>query len=71
MSMYLLLSPSAIIYRTYLECLPSCINYSMRLRMNLNEKLVSKDAEPDLVLNGAASWHDILKFRVGRLMQKR
>ena len=50
---------------------PPCLHYSIEWRVIVNKKMVSKDTEPDVVLNPAAYWQDSLKFRVERLLYQK
>jgi hypothetical protein len=54
--------------KVYDEDPPTCLHYSIEWRVVVNKKVISKDTEPDVVLNPAAHWQNSLKFRVERLL---
>jgi hypothetical protein len=58
-------------YNSYDEETPSRLRYSIEWKVAVNNRVVSKDTEQDLVLAPAAHWHLYLKHRVEKLLDKK
>ncbi|CAG5189807.1 uncharacterized protein ALTATR162_LOCUS12088 [Alternaria atra] len=56
---------------TYDEEPPTCVHYSIEWKVTLNNKLLSKDTEPDLVLAPRFYWSLFLREKLERLLQKK
>jgi hypothetical protein len=50
---------------------PSCLQYSIEWKVVVNNKVVAKDTEQDLVLVSSAHWHLCLKLKVEKLLSKK
>ncbi|KAF1966377.1 hypothetical protein BU23DRAFT_326895 [Bimuria novae-zelandiae CBS 107.79] len=57
-------------YNSYEE-IPSRLRYSIEWKVTVNNRVVAKDTEQDLVLVPAAYWHMYLKPRVEKLSSRR
>jgi hypothetical protein len=56
---------------TYDEEPPTCLHYSIEWKVTLNNKLLSKDTEPDLVLAPRFYWSLFLRDKLAKLLQKK
>jgi hypothetical protein len=56
---------------TYDENPPTCLHYSIEWKVTLNNKLVSKDTEPNLVLAPRFYWSLFLREKLDKLLQKK
>jgi hypothetical protein len=56
---------------TYDEDVPSCIHYSIEWKVTLNNKLISKDTEQNLVLAPTSYWSLILRTKLEKLLCKK
>jgi len=56
---------------TYDERLPSCIHYSIEWKVTLNNKLISKDTEQNLVLAPTFYWSLFLRPKLEKLLCKK
>jgi hypothetical protein len=56
--------------KTYDEHPPTCLHYSIEWKVKVNDKVISKDTESDLVLAPAYYWEHSLHFRLDKLLQK-
>jgi hypothetical protein len=56
---------------TYDEQPPVCLHYSIEWKVTLNNKLLSKDTEPDLVLAPRFYWSLFLREKLEKLPQKK
>jgi hypothetical protein len=56
---------------TYDEDPPTCLHYSIEWKVTLNNKLVSKDTEPNLVLAPRFYWSLFLREKLDKLLQKK
>jgi hypothetical protein len=56
---------------TYDEEPPTCLHYSIEWKVTLNNKLLSKDTEPDLVLAPRFYWSLFLRDKLEKLLQKK
>jgi hypothetical protein len=56
---------------TYDEEPPSCLHYSIEWKVTLNNKLISKDTEPNLVLAPRFYWSLFLHEKLDKLLQKK
>jgi hypothetical protein len=57
--------------KAYDERLPICLHYSIVWKIALNNKLICKDTEQDLVLAPQYHWSFILRSKLRRLVQKK
>jgi hypothetical protein len=58
-------------YNSYEEETPSRLRYSIEWKVVVNNKVVAKDTEQDLVLVPSAHWHLCLKPKVEKLLSKK
>jgi hypothetical protein len=56
---------------TYDDDPPTCLHYSIEWKVTLNNKLISKDTEPDLVLAPRFYWSLFLRDKLDRLLQRK
>jgi hypothetical protein len=56
---------------TYDEDPPTCLRYSIEWKVTLNNKLISKDTEPNLVLAPRFYWSLFLREKLDKLLQKK
>jgi hypothetical protein len=56
---------------TYNEEPPTCLYYSIEWKVTLNNKLLSKDTEPDLVIAPRFHWSLVLREKLEKLLQKK
>jgi hypothetical protein len=56
---------------TYDEEPPTCLHYSIEWKVTLNNKLLAKDTEPDLVLAPRFYWSLFLRDKLEKLLQKK
>ncbi|CAN9211125.1 unnamed protein product [Alternaria alternata] len=56
---------------TYDEEPPTCVHYSIEWKVTLNNKLLSRDTEPDLVLAPRFYWSLFLREKLEKLLQKK
>jgi hypothetical protein len=56
---------------SYDEVVPTCLHYSIEWKVSVNNKVISRDTEPDLVLLPTAHWHMCLKPKLEGLLQKK
>jgi hypothetical protein len=56
---------------TYDEDPPTCLHYSIEWNVTLNNKLFSKDTEPDLVLAPRFYWSLFLREKLDKLLHKK
>jgi hypothetical protein len=54
-------------YNSYEEDIPSRLRYSIEWKLAVNNRVVAKDTEQDIVLVPAAYWHMYLKPKVEKL----
>ena len=57
--------------KTYDKHPPTCLHYSIEWKVKVNDKIISKDTEPDLVLAPACYWERFLHFRLDKLLRKK
>lgn len=57
--------------KTYDEDPPSCIHYSIEWKVNVNNKVVSKDTEQNVVLAPASFWNVILQTKLEKLLRRK
>ncbi|KAI9859119.1 MAG: hypothetical protein M1813_007075 [Trichoglossum hirsutum] len=58
-------------YNTYEEDEPSCLHHSIEWKVSVNNRVVSKDMEQDLVLVPTAYRHNDLKLELEGLLRKK
>lgn len=58
-------------YNSYEEDIPSRLRYSIEWKVAVNNRVVAKDTEQDLVLVPAAYWHMYLKTKVEKLSSRK
>ena len=58
-------------YNSYEEDIPSRLRYSIEWKVAVNNRVVAKDTEQDIVLVPAAYWHIYLKPKVEKLSSKK
>ncbi|KAF2820762.1 hypothetical protein CC86DRAFT_303961, partial [Ophiobolus disseminans] len=58
-------------YNSYEEVTPSRLRYSIEWKVAVNNRVVAKDTEQDIVLVPAAYWHMYLKPKVEKLSNKK
>jgi hypothetical protein len=58
-------------YNSYEEDTPSRLRYSIEWKVTVNNRVVAKDTEQDIVLVPAAYWHMYLKSNVEKLSSKK
>jgi hypothetical protein len=58
-------------YNSYEEDIPSPLRYSIEWKVTVNNRVVAKDTEQDLVLVPAAYWHMYLKPKVEKLSSRK
>jgi hypothetical protein len=58
-------------YNSYKEDIPSRLRYSIEWKITVNNMVVAKDTEQDLVLVPAAYWHMYLKPKVEKLSSRK
>ena len=51
--------------------MPTLLHYSTEWKVAVNNKVVSRDTEQDVVLVPIAYWHMILRPKLERLLQKK
>ena len=56
---------------SYEEDVPSYLHYSIESKVAVNNKVVSRDTEPDVVLGPLAYWHMVLKPKLDKLLCKK
>ncbi|KAI5365710.1 hypothetical protein J4E82_011247 [Alternaria postmessia] len=56
---------------SYNEDEPSCLHYSIEWKVLVNNRKISDDTEEDLVLAPTAYWHEILKPKLDRVLQRK
>ncbi|KAF3031308.1 hypothetical protein E8E12_000474 [Didymella heteroderae] len=56
---------------TYDEEPPTCLHYSIEWKVTLNNKVLSRDTEPDLVLAPRFYWSLFLRDKLEKLLQKK
>jgi len=56
---------------TYDEEVPTCLHYSIKWKVTVNKKVISRDTEQDLVLAPMAYWHEYLKPSLDELLQRK
>ncbi|KAF3029133.1 hypothetical protein E8E12_000333 [Didymella heteroderae] len=56
---------------TYDEEPPTCLHYSIEWKVTLNNKVMSRDTEPDLVLAPRFYWSLFLRDKLKKLLQKK
>jgi hypothetical protein len=56
---------------TYDEEPPTCLHYSIEWKVTLNNKLLSRDTEPDLVLAPRFYWSLFLRDKLDKLLQRK
>lgn len=57
-------------YNSYDEDTPSRLRYSIKWKVAVNNKVISKDTEQDLILAPTTNWHMYLKPKVEKLLSK-
>ena len=57
--------------KAYDEDPPSCVHYSIEWKVTVNNRVVSKDTEPDVVLAPGPYWRLILQPKLERLLGKK
>jgi hypothetical protein len=58
-------------HNNYDEDEPSCLHYSIEWKVSINNRILSKDTEQDLVLVPHAYWHMLLKPKLEKLLRKK
>jgi len=58
-------------HNSYGEDEPSCLHYSIEWKVSVNNRIISKDTEQDLVLVPSAYWHMLLKPKLEKLLRKK
>lgn len=58
-------------YNSYDEDVPTRLRYSIEWKVTVNNKVVSKDTEQDVVLGPAVYWHMYLRSKVERLVSRK
>jgi hypothetical protein len=56
---------------SYEELVPTCLHYSIEWKVVVNNKVVVKDTEEDLVLVPIAYWHMILQPKLEKLLRRK
>jgi hypothetical protein len=57
--------------KTYVEDPPNCIHYSIEWKVNVNNKVVSKDTEQNVVLAPDSFWNVILRPKLEKLLRRK
>jgi hypothetical protein len=50
---------------------PTCLHYSIEWKVCVNNKVICRDTEHDIVLVPTAYWHMFLKLKLDALLQKK
>jgi hypothetical protein len=56
---------------SYEEEVPTCLHYSIEWKVVVNNKMVAKDTEQDLVLVPIAYWHMVLQPKLEKLLRRK
>ena len=58
-------------HNTYDEDVPTCLHYSIKWKVSVNKKVISRDTDQDLVLAPTAYWHESLKPSLEELLRSK
>jgi hypothetical protein len=58
-------------HNSYEEEVPTCLHYSIEWKVSVNNKMISKNTEQDLVVAPTAYWHMTLKPKLDQLLQRK
>jgi len=58
-------------HNSYDEEIPSCLHYTIEWKVTVNNRVISKDAEQDLVLAPTAFWHMYLRPKLENLLREK
>jgi len=58
-------------YKAYNDDPPNCIHYTIEWKVTVNNRMISKDTEQDLVLAPGSYWQVVLEPKLQRLLNKK